>query len=169
MKKKNKNLIAYNIGIIVIAGIITLVVISKDDNSDSSAYSASALAASESSFDFNTISMNDGDVSHKFELRNEGDEAVKIEKVYTSCMCTVASIIDSSGKKRGRFGMPGHGLPSKTNITVESGDYVIAEAIFDPTAHGPSGVGLAQRSIYIETNSQRSPKIELKFNATVTR
>lgn len=129
---------------------------------------ASVLAATESFFDFGTIKMRDGKVSRVFELRNEGKESVKIQSIYTSCMCTEAFVSDSSGKKNGPFGMPGHTSP-RTNITVGAGELVSVEAVFDPAAHGPSGVGLAERSIYLETNSEEKPRIELKFKAVVTR
>lgn len=132
-----------------------------------SAYSASTLSASHTTFDFGTISMKDGNVSHEFELKNEGADSLKIEKVSTSCMCTTAFLIDSSGKKYGGFGMPGHAV-SSANVDIGPGQTVTLEAVFDPNAHGPSGVGLAQRSIYLETNSSKSPKLELSFNATVT-
>lgn len=169
MKKKAKNLISWGVGLAVLAGIVTLIAVSGGGDTNSTAYSAGALVATETSFDFGTISMKNGVISHQFELKNDGPEPVVIEKVYTSCMCTTASIKDPSGKQYGNFGMPGHGLPSKTNIKINPGEVVELEAIFDPNAHGPSGVGLAQRSIYLETNSAKSPKLELKFQAMVTR
>ncbi|KKK95197.1 hypothetical protein LCGC14_2675250, partial [marine sediment metagenome] len=75
--------------------------------------------------------LKDGNVSYKFEVKNEGEESVIIEKVYTSCMCTTAYIINNSGKKYGAFGMPGH-APSKTNIEIGPGESAVVEAIFDP-------------------------------------
>lgn len=170
MKKKTKNLISWSVGLIFLVGIITLIVVSgNSDNQNPAAYSASVLMAIENDFDFNTISMEDGNVSHRFEVKNEGEEQVIIEKVYTSCMCTTAYITNSSGKKYGGFGMPGHGLSPKTSIEIGPGESAIIEAIFDPKAHGPSGVGLVQRSIYLETNSAKSPKLEFSFQATVVR
>lgn len=127
------------------------------------------LTVEEARFDFGIISMKNGDVSHVFEIKNDGAEPVIIEKIYTSCMCTIAYITDSSGKRYGGFGMPGHGLFSGTNIAVRPGESATVEAIFDPKAHGPSGVGLAERSIYLETNSVKLPKLELSFRATVVR
>lgn len=168
MSKKTNNSIPIIIGILFVIGVITFAVISGNGN-DQSKYSASVLSAIDNNFDWGTISMKNGDVSHKFELQNDGTETVKIEKIYTSCMCTTASITDASGKKRGPFGMPGHGLPSRTNVKVEPGQSVIVNAIFDPAAHGPMGVGLAQRSIYLETNSSKSPKIELSLQAMVVK
>lgn len=134
---------------------------------ESSAYSASLLTANVDSFDFDTISMANGNVSHEFEIKNEGEEPVIIEKVYTSCMCTTAFITDNSGKKYGKFGMQGHGASSKTSIEIKSGEVVYVEAIFDPAAHGPSGVGEVRRIIYLETNSRVKPKIQLTIEASV--
>ena len=131
--------------------------------------SASVLNSQETYFDFGSISMSDGIVSHIFEVRNEGKESVIIKKIYTSCMCTTVLITNDAGKQYGEFGMPGHGGPSQTNIEVKSSESIFVQAKFDPTAHGPSGVGFAERSIYLETNSQESPMVELKFTALVTR
>ncbi len=167
MNKKNKKLLIIFAAAAVVLAVAFLT--QKGGGSENpSKYSASALTALENFFDFKTIAMKDGKVSHRFEVKNEGQEPVRIEKIYTSCMCTEASIIDGQGKNWGTFGMPGHAGPSKTNITVKPGESVVVETIFDPAAHGPSGVGLAERSVYLESNSQKSPKIELKFSAVVT-
>lgn len=171
-KEKNQNLIGWGIGLLLLAGLIIWLAVADDKSqsgSKSSKYSASALTALESNFDFNTISMAGGNVSHRFEVKNEGEELVRIEKVYTSCMCTTASVIDASGNERGPFGMPGHAAPSSSNIEVKPKETVVVEAVFDPTAHGPSGVGLNQRAIYLETNSAKSPKLALSFQAMVTQ
>lgn len=172
MNKKNKKLLIIFAAAAVVLAVSFLIqkINQKGGDENSSKYSASVLAALDNFFDFKTISMKDGKVSHQFEVRNDGAESVRIEKIYTSCMCTSASVTDGSGKKYGPFGMPGMsgGGSGKTNIEVESGKSVIIEALFDPAAHGPSGVGLAERSVYLESNSQKSPKIELKFTAVVT-
>ena len=168
MKNKiKKTILVYGIGLMFLSGLILLMVFFGSGNSKVDRYSASIISVLQDSFDFDTISMKAGVVSHKFELQNEGDESVIIEKVYTSCMCTIAYIFTSSGKKYGEFGMPGHSS-SSASIEIGVGDKFSVEAVFDPAAHGPSGVGLAERSVYIETNSAKTPKIELRFTATVT-
>ncbi len=170
MKKKTKNLVSCGIGVLFLVGVITLISVGGNgDGSNPDVYSASVLTILENNFDFNTISMKDGDVSHQFEVKNDGEEPVVIEKVYTSCMCTTVYITNSSGRRYGKFGMPGHGVSSKTNIEVKSGESVTVETIFDPKAHGPSGVGLVQRSVYIETNSAKLSQLELSFQAMVTK
>lgn len=171
MKNKTKNFAIYGIIALAVAGTVFWVAASgnKGQTPGSGAYSAGALVALEKSFDFGAISMENGEVSRVFQVKNEGPGPVTINKVYTSCMCTTAQIKDGSGRKYGRFGMPGHGGVSRVKIEVPSGQSVDVEAIFDPAAHGPSGVGLAQRSVYIETDSETSPRLELSFQAMVTR
>ena len=165
--KKNL-IILYIAGAILLGGLFAFFSGGGKNGIKPSEYSQGALVAAETEFDFGTIPMEGGDVSHRFQLKNEGEEPVLIEKVYTSCMCTIAEVFDKDGKNRGEFGMPGHG-PQRTDISVGSKEPVFIDAVFDPAAHGPSGVGLAERVIYIETNSQKSPKVELSFTATVTR
>lgn len=150
------------------AGLIILFVFNQGKKQpDQTIYSASVLSAVENTFDFNIISMKDGKVSHRFELKNNGEESVFIEKVYTSCMCTTASIIDAAGKNQGTFGMLGHDSLSKANVEVRPGESIFADVVFDPAAHGPSGTGKVKRLVYLETNSKTNPKIQFSFNAEV--
>lgn len=167
MKKKTRKYVWIAVVVVIASGIVWKV--SSGESESASAYSQSTLVADETDvYDFGTINMKDGDVTKKYTLKNIGDEAVRIEKVYTSCMCTTAYVEDASGERRGGFGMQGHSGPSKTNITIKPGEEATLEAIFDPAAHGPSGVGLASRSVYVETNSSTSPKLEVRFKAMVT-
>ena|SRR3989344_4891416 len=168
----NRQLVIFGATLLLVgAGLVFIV---KDDRTKNqnatlpTENGASALLATEDFFDFGTISMRNGKVSRVFSVRNNEEEPMMIQSVYTSCMCTEALVTDSLGKKHGPFGMPGHTSP-RTNITVGAGESVSVEAIFDPAAHGPSGVGLAERSIYLETNSAEKPRVELKFRAVVTR
>lgn len=164
MNKTTKQIVIYGAIILFFIGIVWFA--TTDKNNSASVYSMGMLTAQHQNFDFGVIPMYEGNVFHNFELKNESEELVTIEKIYTSCACTTALIYESNGNKHGSFGM--HGV-QKTNIEIAAGESVIVEAIFDPAAHGPAGVGLAQRSIYIETNSASSPKIELRFEAVVTR
>jgi len=174
---KNKNLTITLLSLVLLGVFVIFFVGERngDDAKDKESaltplYSSGVLEAVENNFDFGTILMQDGPVSKKFKIVNNGDEILKIGKVYTSCACTTASIIDESGKKYGKFGMPGHkGFRSIADVKVKPDESVVVEVVYDPAFHGPSGVGLAQRSIYIESNSTKSPKLELKFQAIVTR
>ncbi|MDO8574198.1 MAG: DUF1573 domain-containing protein [bacterium] len=160
--------------VLIFIGIVAFVVIGffilNGGSSDpaTEAISASILETTKPQFDFGTISMNNGNVSYKFEVENTGSESIVVQKVYTSCMCTTAKITDARGKTYGPYGMPGHTGLSGIEVEINPGEKAIVEAIFDPAAHGPSGVGLANRTIFLETNSTQTPKIELNFTAMVT-
>ncbi len=146
---------------IILIGILALA-LSACSNVSAEQTAEGFLSTSETEYDFGIIAMGDGLVSHPFEVTNAGTEKVSIEKVYTSCGCTTASIQNYT------FTMPGHGGDSVVDITVEPGESFIVDVVYDPAAHGPSGVGFAQRSVYLETNSSKTPELELKIQSTVT-
>lgn len=124
-----------------------------------------ALASPGPFHDFGKISMAAGNVSHRFTIENTGGSAITVTKLYTSCMCTTATLITLAGKK-GPFGMPGHTpIPSITEIMGPEGRAQV-EIVFDPKAHGPAGVGRIERVITVENNAGKS--LELGFVAMVT-
>lgn len=125
---------------------------------------ASALISPEPFFNFGNISMAAGKVSHKFGIRNAGDTAITINKIYTSCMCTVATLVTLAGRK-GPFGMPGHDAIPTIAERIAPGDGAQVEVVFDPAAHGPAGIGPTDRIVMIRTN-ETSP-LELRFAAMV--
>ena len=163
-----KKYLIYIVGIIVLIGLIAVLGGRENQPDTVLSASAAALVSQEPFFDFGMIKMRDGLVRKDFILANNGAEPVVINKVYTSCMCTTAVITASDGKKLGPFGMPGHGGLSDDRVVVAPGDQVILQAIFDPAAHGPAGVGRADRTVYLETNSTTAPQVELNFTAIVT-
>lgn len=177
----NKNLITYIVGGAVIIGFIVVMVIAASSNTGNKlkptsdtgstplAYSAGTLSVLEGDYDFGTIRMADGKVTHNFEVKNESNEPVMISKVYTSCMCTIAYVVEESGEKHGEYGMQGHGPLNAVNVEILPGKSVILEAIFDPAAHGPEGTGKVKRLVYLENNSQTKPRLEVIFEADVTK
>jgi len=123
------------------------------------------LSAEETSFDFGAISMASGKVSHSFKIKNKSPEPATIEKIYTSCMCTTASLV-TDGLRFGPYGMPGHGFIPKINKIIDLDEEAIIEVVFDPAAHGPAGIGPIQRLIAVEKNG--GERLELSFSAMVT-
>jgi len=109
--------------------------------------------------------MARGTVSHIYKIKNTGTGSVVINKIYTSCMCTQASIKIGS-KTMGPFGMPGMGSPVPyIDQELKAGEEIELTAVFDPAAHGPAGVGNISRVITLETSSG---KTQLYFSANVT-
>ena len=132
------------------------------------------LTAEETAFDFGNVPMYGGKVKHNFTLKNDGQGPVKISKIYTSCMCTEATLVINKSSKRpaslkaGPFGMPGHGgLITFVNQEIAAGEVATVEVEVDPAAHGPQGTGPAKKVVYIETDD--SQKIQLMMDVNVTR
>ena len=127
----------------------------------------SALTATETFYDFGTISMKNGNVSKIFKVANNGTEDIKVPSLTTSCMCTTAYILNGSGERGRPFGMPGHGgAVPKANAIVKAGDSMDIEVVYDPNAHGPAGVGLIERSVFLEDESNNVIEFKLKVNVT---
>lgn len=169
MDKKNL-FISTAVIAVFIAGLLWLGAPNKNQSNISDAASKSGagqISAGHIDYDFGPVSMAKGKVSHAYKIVNPSAEPATISKIYTSCMCTVASLTTQDGQKFGPFGMPGHGGPSgKISTALESGQEAELEVVFDPTAHGPAGVGAIDRTVYVETATGQ--KLELNFTATVT-
>lgn len=127
--------------------------------------SGSVLEAEQAFFDFGNISMAAGDVSHNFKIKNTGSEPVTITKIYTSCMCTKATLIRGDGGKIGPFGMLGHGVIPSIRDILQPGEEAKIEAIFYPAAHGPAGLGSVERVITMENNGKSN--LDVSFRANV--
>ncbi len=124
----------------------------------------SALTATEQFYDFGTISMAKGKVTHQFKIFNKNAEAITVTKLYTSCMCTTAKLTHGE-RTIGPYGMPGHGFIPSINEKINSEEETRVDVTFDPAAHGPSGVGVIERVVYLEQKSA-SP-LTLTIKATV--
>ncbi|OGI93941.1 hypothetical protein A3A03_03690 [Candidatus Nomurabacteria bacterium RIFCSPLOWO2_01_FULL_40_18] len=126
-----------------------------------------ALSAEETFYDFGTISMKNGNVSKIFKVINNSSEDIKVPSVTTSCMCTTAYIMGEDGKRSRPFGMPGHGgAVPKANALVKAGESLDIEVVYDPNAHGPAGVGLIERSVFMEDENSNVIEFKFKVNAT---
>lgn len=126
---------------------------------------SSLVVLDEPAFDFGAISMAAGNVLHSYRIKNSKSDPLTINRIYTSCMCTTAKL-KKGGKSFGPFGMPGHGFTPYLNATFAPGEEATIEAIFNPAAHGPAGVGKIERAVYIEDAS--GGITELSFKTLVT-
>ena len=124
-----------------------------------------ALASVSPFHNFGNISMAAGKVSKVYWIKNISGDPLTISKLYTSCMCTDATLITKAGKK-GPFGMPGHGPTPRIEERLAPGETAQVEVVFDPAAHGPAGIGRTDRVTTIE-NGGGLP-LELRFSAMVT-
>ncbi len=136
-----------------------------EPSSPASATGAGTLNVFVKKYNFGSISMAAGKVTHRYAIRNTGMAPVTIQKMYTSCMCTTAALVKGE-KKSAAFGMPGHTPIPTINVPMNPGEEAMVEVIFDPAAHGPAGVGPIERVVTIENSA--GPPLELAFAATVT-
>jgi hypothetical protein len=125
---------------------------------------AAALSAREVRFDFGPISMAAGKVSHRYWFRNESAGPVLIRRVYTSCMCTTATLVKGA-HVIGSYGMPGHGPMPAVNEKLAPGETAYVDAVFDPAAHGPAGLGPTERVVTIEHGA--GEPLQFGFTAVV--
>ena len=122
------------------------------------------MSAAETSYDFGTVPMSKGKVTHIFKVTNSSAGPVIVSKLYTSCMCTEASLI-TEDKRLGPFGMPGHGFIPKINESFNPNEEAEVEVVFDPAAHGPAGIGKIERLVTIEV--ENGSPVEFMFSAFV--
>ncbi len=155
--KKYQNMILILIAISAVFGLIWLSKSSNDSGNSSGAVSAGGgiLSSQEQSFDFGTVSMSKGKVSHSFKVKNTGTGPMTINKIYTSCMCTVASLM-KDGDEIGPFGMQGMGVIPNIKEKLGQGQEAEILVVFDPTAHGPAGVGKIGRVVSVENSGGKS-------------
>lgn len=162
----NRTIIGIIAAIIILGGLIWIAQPDSQSSTASSGKSNGSLTVEETNnYDFGTISMTAGKVKHQFKIKNTSSEAVTINKIYTSCMCTTAELT-AGGKQFGPYGMPGHGAIPKTEGVVNPNEQATVEVVFDPAAHGPAGVGRIQRAITLENNAGQP--VELQVSANVT-
>lgn len=123
------------------------------------------LTLDRNSHDFGTISMKNGLVRTAFSIKNSSNAPLSLDKIYTSCMCTEATL-KIRGRTRGPFGMPGHGFLAALRETLAPDEEAEVEVAFDPAAHGPAGVGMIQRAVMLESDEETLAEIRIKANVT---
>ena len=154
---------------IIITVILTIIIVAgiswagKNEKNGVASLSISQLQTAESSYDFGDVSMADGKVTKVFSVKNNTVQNIVAKKLYTSCMCTKATLIKNK-EIFGPFGMPAHGFISGFEAIIEPGQEAQIEAVFDPAAHGPAGVGPIGRDVILETSDG---KVTLSFKANV--
>ena len=87
-------------------------------------------------YDWGDISEAKGVAVTFFELKNEGEKDLIINKLDSSCGCTSASII-FKGEEGPRFAMAGHGVESPTNweVIIPPGESAQLKVYYDPSVH----------------------------------
>jgi len=157
-----KNVVLIIVAVILIGG--GFAIFSGDGNGNQEkiekVQSSSTLSSDKEIYDFGDIDIFGGTVETEFALTNEGADDIVITGGTTSCGCT-----------NGEIGGISFGMHEKMRgeFTIPAGETKNLKVIYDPMAHGPSGVGLAQRSVFLKTNSTVTPELEVRIKAMVTK
>lgn len=122
----------------------------------------------ESNFDFKNIAYSGGNVEHAYKVKNAGEKDLTIANMATSCMCTKV-FLKTSKEEGPQFGMKGMSGTSSWIGILKPGEEGQVVAVFDPTAHGPAGVGPVSRMVSLETNDPDHPYVEFSFTGTVVK
>lgn len=152
--------------LLVLGGAIWF--LGKSSNETLEKVAGSKIEITETDFDFKDIPYSGGNVEHGFKIKNIGDKDLKIANMATSCMCTKVFLKTAQGKSS-EFGMKGHSAFSDWTGLLPPGQEAEVVAVFDPTAHGPSGVGPIDRLVSFETNDPDRPYIEFSFKGIVVK
>jgi len=117
-------------------------------------------------YDLGDVAIGGGVVRREYQIKNVSGKNIKLKKIATSCMCTKASF-EIGERKTKFFGMEGHGdFNPPVNVEIPEGGVGKVVIEFDPAAHGPSGVGPFERSVYLTFSDPAGIK-ELKFKGRV--
>ncbi len=159
------------IGIIVVTVllIVGLASLSGGEDKEEQAQSLTQVAGVQISpefYELGNVDINGGLVTREYEVKNETDQTMKLQKIVTSCMCTQAKV--TVGDKESRFfGMehPGDRNPS-INYEIPPGEKAKVTVSFDPAAHGPQGTGPFDRVVSLYFSDPLGVN-KLTFSGTV--
>lgn len=119
----------------------------------------------EKQFDWGNIDYDGPKATKIFTIKNSGTKPLQLTKIKTSCHCTTAQLsIDNN--KSPLFGM---NASAPWVGTVAPGKEAQLEVVFDQTFHGPSGIGLVERFVSVETNDAAQPKIDFSLAGIVIK
>lgn len=114
------------------------------------------------------INYSKGILYHSFPIKNPGTKNLEIANLTSSCACT-KTFLRLNGEDGPGFGMKGMSAPSSWKGIIKPGENGEIVAAFDPTYHGPQGVGKVSRTVSFETNDPDNPYVELSFEGVVTK
>jgi len=156
------------IAVLAIAGVALFTMGNREGGAspEQVANATGILSAATSFHDFGQVSMRNGKITFRYPVRNDSGTPALVQKIYTSCMCTEATLLVGT-ERVGPFGMPGMGPPIPTiNRVIPAGQQAIVEATFDPNAHGTAGLGRNDRVVSVVLGERRV--LQLSFTAYVT-
>lgn len=127
--------------------------------------SAAEFSTDHDRYEWGNIDYGGEKASHRFTVTNNGTADLTIANLKTSCMCTTAQFLSSSGNS------PILAMHQKSTWqgTLAPGDTADIDVVFDPAYHGPQGVGLIERVVSFDTNDPKKPYVEFTLTGKVVK
>jgi len=158
MDEQIKNIFFVFLAVIIVVG---LVFISTNNNNPAK------IVISPEEYDAGTVSIADGNLVEKtFEVKNDGQGDLKINSIWTSCMCTNAHL-RIGDKTSPEFGM--HTQSTLWSAKIPPGETGYLDVTFDPAFHGPDGTGSMVRVVYLTTNDASNKQAQVKMLINVVK
>lgn len=132
---------------------------------------APKLTFSQTGHNFGSVSQGQGVVTALLDFKNEGKSDLAIDKLSTSCGCTLASIV-YKGEEGPTFTMPGHGKtnPANWRVVIAPGDTAKLKIYYDPNAHGKQTEAVLPvtrtASIFSNDPVNFESKVKIELNQT---
>ena len=124
------------------------------------------IQAAVTNYNLGEVPINGGIVTKEYEIKNTSGKDMELKKIATSCMCTSASVKVGDDETR-FFSMEMGGDKNPLISTRLKKDETAKVTVrFDPAAHGPQGVGLFDRIVWLYFDQGVK---ELTFNGNVVK
>lgn len=117
--------------------------------------------------DLGDVSQQGGVVTAIFEIKNNGESDLTINRLETSCGCTSAAIIykDEEGP---RFAMPGHGINEGIGdwqVVIPAKEAAQLKVYYDPDVHPDfRGAAIREISVYSDDPVDFQKKVRIELN-----
>jgi len=118
--------------------------------------------------DLGDISQAKGTATTEFQITNQGQGDLIIDKIETSCGCTSASVVYQDAESP-VFSMPGHGINEEIDenwqVAIPFGETAELKVYYDPNMHGDFR-GTAIREIHVFSNDpiDFEKKVQIELN-----
>ncbi|MDP3995761.1 MAG: DUF1573 domain-containing protein [bacterium] len=162
--RKIKKMAAILLPVFLIAGGISFILMNYSSGENNSGTPRIEITPVE--YDVGTVSMAGEKVKRTYEIKNTGVGDLKIDKIWTSCMCTTARL-RIGDEESGEFGM--HSNSVLWSQKIAPGETGFLEVVFDQALHGLEGIGPIVRAVYLSTNDPENKQTEVRLTANVTQ
>ena len=135
--------------LLLVVSLLTLTGCATEDQPSENQYGGGIEAQDGIVYDFGDIDINGGIVERTFAFKNTDTKPLAIYEATTSCGCTTG-IITVGPNTFGPFGMHNQ---TKETVEIAAGGTFTVTVSYDPLFHGPTDLGLRQRTMFLYSSA----------------